>query len=335
MTTPTKKSERTPRSPRPGKSAISQQTLDVPGRSRERPPESPRASKITFDELSLEPSDRQGGREQGTSGSGVAPTRPGYRRTTSGRTVATVAGKGARSRPGLHRRRSSQNRNVGRQTDTTVEISGPAAEQDGPGDVASNARTRQAAFQLGTSWQDDDTSEDEKPTPTSIGPSRSLVDDDFRSKFVRQMSTGTSFTGPTSMRKNRSSVRFVDLDEDANGTAKGKGRADEFQPEPMRERGNSQVVEDEGDDESDGLGPGIQRVQSQLSMMIKDRRAQSGSQDLGPSQPESDKNTEAHKKREELLRIGREAAKPIIPRSRRGSPRDHSRFETPSPNATF
>lgn len=253
----------------------------------------------------------------------------------SARAISAAATRGNRTRPGLPRRRSSQNRpNNQRTSDQAV----PRAEAgEGTNDGLRPERPR-ATFDLSSSWQSDDEEAAEVAIQSpSIEPNGSLVDSNFRSKFVenqRQLSMGTSLPAGSAMRKVRSSVRFADDTEDPTGSLKDKEIGKE--PEPARDRANSQVFADSDSSEEEFEAPGLPRVQSQLSMLIKTKRQQSGSHDLGPSQPESDKLAETRKKNEELLRIGREAAKPIIPRSRRGSKeRIDSRFRSPSPGATF
>ncbi|ETN40198.1 uncharacterized protein HMPREF1541_04474 [Cyphellophora europaea CBS 101466] len=195
-------------------------------------------------------------------------------------------------------------------------------------------------FELGSSWQSEDESNEEKPDlPRSF--TGSLVEPGFRSKFVeqRQLSIGSSLPTSEAIRKVRSSVRFADED-DSIPADKGKRverpGLDEGDDREKRGRSNSQVLTDS--DGSEGA-PELQRVHSQLSMLIKDKRKQSGSQDLGPcSQPESERAAEARRKREELLKQGRQAAAPIIPTSRPGRPSyddEGGRDRSPSPNATF
>lgn len=193
---------------------------------------------------------------------------------------------------------------------------------------------------MASSWQSDDESSEEKTPQPTLGPTGSLVQPDFRSKFAEQrLSTGTSLPTVAAMRKVRSSVRFADED-DAGEESKDQERPG-FEKDDLadsRERSNSQVLADSDDSDE---RTGLPRVQSQLSVLIKDKRKQSGSQDIGPSsQPENERTTESRRKREELLKMGREAAAPIIPtpRSRRPSRKeDDNRYRSPSPNvnATF
>lgn len=196
------------------------------------------------------------------------------------------------------------------------------------------------AFELASSWQSEDESSEEKTSQPTLGPTGSLVQPDFRSKFAEQrLSSGTSLPTFDAMRKVRSSVRFAD-DEDATEESKGQERPG-FEKDDLaesRERSNSQALADSDDSDE---RTGLPRVQSQLSVLIKDKRKQSGSQDIGPSsQPESERTTESKRKREELLKMGREAAAPIIPTSRSRRPsreEDDRRYRSPSPNvnATF
>jgi hypothetical protein len=250
------------------------------------------------------------------------------------------------------RRKSSQTRSGARSSDTAVART--TAQEDARIPESSKATGRPAkehasstakpsksgaAFELASSWQSDDDSGEEKATQSSTEPTGSLVQPDFRSKFAeqRQLSSGTSLPTMAAMRKVRSSVRFADEEDEPD---KGKGKA---RPElegngsaDTRERSNSQVLAD-SDDSEDHIS--LHRVQSSLSTMIQDRRKQSGSRDIGPSsQPEGTKSTESRRKRDELLRMGRDAAKPTIPtsRSRRSSRERHEdRYRSPSPGATF
>lgn len=195
------------------------------------------------------------------------------------------------------------------------------------------------AFEIASSWQSDEDSNDDKASASVLGPTGSLVQPDFRSKFAeqRQLFSGTSLPAADVMHKVRSSVRFAE-DCESTGQDKGKGRPDsgDDRTTESRTRPDSQVFADS--DDSDELGD-IRRVQSQLSMLIHDRRKQSGSQDLGPSsQPDGERYLEARRKRDELLKMGREAAAPIIPTSRSRRPsreREEQRYRSPSPNATF
>ena len=143
--------------------------------------------------------------------------------------------------------------------------------------------------------------------------------------------TGLS-TSP-SVSRVRSSVRFADDQIPLNinrNTPPGLGQSSTA---ANRDRSDSQVFSESDESERASLP----RVQSQLSMMIKDKRRKSGSQDLGASQPESEKTLAARRKRDELLQMGREAAAAIVPtsRSRRPSTDENTRYRSPSPGATF
>lgn len=262
--------------------------------------------------------------------------------------------RGGRSRPGLVRRKSSQTRSGARSSDNPIARVGTqedlkpseAGRRTGKIFTASEhssstgkPATKHATFELASSWQSDNDSSEEKTSQPVLGPTGSLVQPDFRSKFAeqRQLSSGTSLPTMAAMRKVRSSVRFADDDESLNkGKERGRPEMEEDNTTENRTRSNSQVFADSDDSEEKGE---LTRVQSQLSMLIQDRRKQSGSQDIGPSsQPEGGKSAEARRKREELLRMGREAAAPTIPSSRsRRTSRDaeQDRYRSPSPNATF
>lgn len=135
------------------------------------------------------------------------------------------------------------------------------------------------------------------------------------------------------MRKTGSVVRFADEEEDI-WKRKGKEAARPESPEKLRNRGraSSEVIESDDSDEVQ-----LPRTTSQLSMAIKDRRKKSGSQDLGP-EPTTDaaprKKSEAKKKEEEILDMGRRAAAPQIPKGLPGSDNDVG-YRPPSPGPTF
>jgi hypothetical protein len=275
------------------------------------------------------------------------------KRTGSGRTMPINQSRGGRSRPGLLRRKSSQTRPSARSSETAGSKGGVQEDEDsggpnqtGPATAAVGAcvtgeKSAQArpAFEIASSWQSDDESVDEKMPKSSLGPSGSLVEPDFRNKFAmqRQLSSGTSLPTMASIRTSRSSVRFADnaviMD---SGKGKAREESDNEDDSENRGRSNSHALADSDDPEEQAELP---RVHSQLSMMIQDRRKQSGNQDVGPSsQPEGGKFLEARRKRDELLKMGREAAAPIIPtsRSRRTSrDKEEDRYRSPSPNATF
>lgn len=127
-------------------------------------------------------------------------------------------------------------------------------------------------------------------------------------------------------------VRFADEED---GTSKGKEKAVSPPPSPekmrSRERTASQVMDS---DDSDDLGEGqFRRTRSQLSMAIKDRLKQSGSRDLGPepvAQQKQGKQKESKRKEEELLKMGRQAAAPRMPKGRIGSG-EEAGYRPPSP----
>ena len=288
-------------------------------------PESPTTYRISFNEESLIQPSRAHGRERVSSCTTAgSSSRPGYKRTGSTRSITTTATKSGKSRPALLRKGSSQSRS------RTTRTSDPPNPQANP-EPTRNPGRKAATFDLSSSWQSEDEEEPtEAPEPVSPAPMGSLVEPDFRIKFAEtqpHLSSGTSFAAQSLMRKTRSSVRFAD-ETDPMGSLKGKERA-----EPCRSRADSQVLAD-SDDSEETPTPGLQRVHSQLSMLIKNKRQESGT--LGPTPAESAKIVEGKKKEDDLLRQGREAAAPIIPRSRRGSQeRRDSKFRLPSPNSTF
>lgn len=270
------------------------------------------------------------GRDRTSSGSTGAASRPAYRRTGSNRVMSSAANKGRPSRPALPRRRSSQNKPARTSADTVAPLTTINPTTDNP-------PAKPAKFEFG-SWEDEDDEEDkatplEPPTPDASDP---LVGNDFRARFAeaRQLSVGTSIPPASILHRTRSSVRFADDTGEFPASFKGKGkeRADIPRSTP-RDRSDSQALADS--DESEDR-PALTRVQSSLSMQIKSKRAQSGDLNLEPIPPESAKIVEDKQKTEELLRKGREAARPIIPKSRISSrDRPSANFELPEPGATF
>lgn len=132
------------------------------------------------------------------------------------------------------------------------------------------------------------------------------------------------------MRKTGSVVRFADEEED-KGKGKEKAGSRPASPEKTRSRQSSQVIDSDDSEELDRMQ--LPRTQSQLSMAIKDRRKKSGSLDLGPEPAAGQaggKKTEAKRKEEELLRMGRQAAAPTIPKGRTGRGEDAG-YRSPSP----
>jgi hypothetical protein len=161
----------------------------------------------------------------------------------------------------------------------------------------------------------------------------SLVDRNFRSRFL---SSATNLPAMARMRKTGSVVRFAEEDEEI-----GKGKAKEVPPPEsptnLRSRGRtgSQVIDSDESGDSDEVR--LPRTKSQLSMAIQDRRKQSGSQDLGPqtARPqEAAKSKEGQRREEELLKMGREAAAPQIPRGLPGGERGEG-YRPPSPGPIF
>ena len=138
------------------------------------------------------------------------------------------------------------------------------------------------------------------------------------------------------MRKTGSVVRFADEDEEIS-KGKEKQESPPTSPQSLRSRGRtgSQVVD--SDESSENEGPQLPRTTSQLSMAINDRRKKSGSRDLspGPGAPaEAGKKSEFKRKEDELLKMGRTAAGPTIPKGRTGSGEDPG-YRSPSPGPTF
>jgi hypothetical protein len=235
------------------------------------------------------------------------------------------------------RSRSSQNRQPGSRTSDNV-VPTTTTNRDRP-----NLPRRQSVnFEVpddDDEWEDgEDDNKDQTEganvrPPASDGSSNSgtLVESDFRSQFelARQMSSGTSFTPSTFLPRIRSSVRFSDDTKDAAESPRRKQRLS------FRERSHSQVLAD-SDDSDETVVANLPRNASNLSQLIKDKRQQSGTLDLGPAPPDNVELMEAKKKEEELLRKGREAAKPNIPRSRHPSrERPSGEYFGPDDMSTF
>jgi hypothetical protein len=285
------------------------------------------------------------------------------RRTTSGNrtrpSVVTGGGRG-RIRPALPRRKSSQSRpqqDAGR--GTTSALRSPTSVHSSQGSQEGSLRhsnlkrkystkpgrncadstfvVKEPAFALpSSSWQSVDESSDRQPSPvmgTPMQPSGSLVDRDFRSKFL---SSATNLPALGRMRKTGSVVRFADEDEEIGiGKGKGKEPARPESPEKLRNRGrtSSQAIDSDDSDEVQ-----LPRSTSQLSMAINDRRKQSGSRDLGPEptgEEPAPKKSEAKIKDEEILKMGRRAAAPQIPKALPGSDAHDVGYRSPSPGPTF
>ena len=168
-------------------------------------------------------------------------------------------------------------------------------------------------------------------------PAASLVDPDFRTRFAERQRTLTSSTNlaAAGRRGGGRGVRFSSDEPEEIG--KGKGvvpRIDSATKEACRsnQRKSSQALTDSEDSEAGGLT----RVASTLSMMIKDHKRQSGSQDLGTPSPavaEQGRTSDSKKKEEELLQMGRNAAKPTIPKPKKDF-RDPG-YQSPDERTTF
>ena len=117
-------------------------------------------------------------------------------------------------------------------------------------------------------------------------------------------------------------VRFEEVPE-VIGEGKGKEVSSSpagGSPEARRHHGRSgsQVLSDS--DDSDGVS--LPRVQSNLSKLIKDERKQSGGRELPPMAERragQGQSAASKKKDDEILAMGRNAGRPIIPKGRPGS----------------
>lgn len=197
-------------------------------------------------------------------------------------------------------------------------------------------------FELGSpsSWSSEEESSSGAPSKTSSmpqEPATSLVDPGFRSRFAEQQRTLTSSTNLAAAGRKAAGrgVRFSTDEPEEIGKGKGvAARIDNTTKEAYRshERKSSQAVSDSEESEPGGLT----RVTSKLSMMIKDHKRQSGSQDLGPPSPavaEQGRTSESKKKEEELLKMGRNAAKSTIPKPKKEF-RDPG-YQSPDERTTF
>lgn len=180
-----------------------------------------------------------------------------------------------------------------------------------------------------------------------------LVERDFRGKFVEAQKKLNSFTNlPVLMRmpKNKSVVRFAD--EDPLEEEKGKNKAilseaPEVHKGPSSLRLSMPASPSVSDDEySSDDAVELPRSKSQLSLLIRHKRAQTGSQDLGPGidlveasvKPKGKDKGKATE--EELLIMARrdgvtKAGGVQLPASHRISGEDPGYFSPSSPEPLF
>ena len=172
-------------------------------------------------------------------------------------------------------------------------------------------------------------------TAPPVPPSDPLVDHRFREKFMENQKKMVSSSNPVGLdriEKRRGIVRFAD--EIPQDLRKRKEKevlspdSDE-KPSPLQTGAGSEAKsdddEDDKDDEDDGDDEGdegedgdednsdveLPRTKSQLTLLIQNRRGETGSRDLGPEPPrptspaESKGKGREKSKEEELLSMGR------------------------------
>lgn len=193
-----------------------------------------------------------------------------------------------------------------------------------------------------SSWQDVEDSSSGAHSKANSMPkeqSSALVDPNFRMQFAerqKHLSSSTNLPAMNRMSKTGSRVRFSIDEPDERGKAKEvlPGVEDDIKEAyHTHGRKTSQAISDS--DDSDGVE--LPRVQSNLSKMIKDHQRSSGSQDLGPPSPaitQQGRSKESRKKEDDLLAMARNAARPVIPRSRSGRTYDPG-YQSPDERTTF
>ncbi|KIW38600.1 uncharacterized protein PV06_09554 [Exophiala oligosperma] len=310
----------------------------------------------------------------------ASSSRPTLSRTTSGSRsripIVATAGR-TRTRPQLGRRKSSSSRAISTvpnapkspriPTEPSGRLSAPASNSH----AAGRANTRgpppglpnppvlrnSANFLMSSpsSWQSVNSG---TPTPPmgATAPATTaadLVERDFRGKFVEAQKKLNSFTNlPVLMRmpKNKSVVRFAD--EDPLEEEKGKNKAilseaPEVHKGPSSLRLSMPASPSVSDDEySSDDAVELPRSKSQLSLLIRHKRAQTGSQDLGPGidlveasvKPKGKDKGKATE--EELLIMARrdgvtKAGGVQLPASHRISGEDPGYFSPSSPEPLF
>ncbi|KAK5192844.1 hypothetical protein LTR99_010278 [Exophiala xenobiotica] len=312
-----------------------------------------------------------------TSGSS---SRPVLSRTTSGGRsripVVATAGR-ARARPQLGRRKSSSQRtstvtnaprsplappdtlrrSLASQNVSTPSESRPSTRRPPPGLPDPLHATSAANFMLPTasSWQSIDSRTATPPLATTAPPqgSSELVERDFRGKFVearKRLSSFTNLPALSRMSKSKSVVRFADEIPQDEDKGKGKETASNFPVENVDPSALQPSMpgsaSTSGDDESSDEAVELTRTKSQLSLLIKHKREQTGSLDLGPEErfgetsgkpKEKDK---AKSKEEDLLSMGRKngvtkAGGVQVPASQRVTGDDPGRFSPSSPEPLF
>ncbi|EXJ78455.1 hypothetical protein A1O1_08855 [Capronia coronata CBS 617.96] len=306
-------------------------------------------------------------------------SRPSLGKTSSAgriRHPGQVSAGKSRTRPNIGRRKSSTTKAPAvpnpewspedismRAGETSEDIStGVRPRGPPPGFPAVPAATSGPVFALpsASSWQSvDSTAEYPGPVATGSSPSASsaLVDRGFRGKFVetqKQLSSSASLAPLGRIRKTGSVVRFADEIPQDIGKGKEKEMLHDDRTGPARLRSSlaSDALTDE-DDSSENEHVGLSRTKSQLSLLIRKKRGETGSQDIGPetrspSSEDRGKSSEkgkgkdnAQSKEDELLSMGHrggvtKAGGVQVPKPQRLSERDDPGYiSSSSPEPLF
>jgi len=214
-----------------------------------------------------------------------------------------------------------------------------------------------SAFELPSpsSWQDEDENTGTNPAAQTDEPREtpgSLVDPDFRGKFVenqKKIASSTNLAAMGRMRKTGSVVRFAD--EMPQDLRKGKEREQlpsvEDEPSPPPHTPGSEAIEDgsSNDESAFEIRPRLPRTQSQLSLMIKEKRKESGGENMAPLPAVRRPSTKGNgpklkEKEEELLQMGRrdgvtKAGGVRVPKQHRVSESLKHGYESSSPPPIF
>ncbi len=206
-----------------------------------------------------------------------------------------------------------------------------------------------------SSWQSVDSRTATPPLATTAPAqgSSDLVERDFRGKFVearKRLSSFTNLPALSRMSKTKSVVRFADDSPQDDDKGKGKEAPSKFPGENVDPSalqpsmpGSSSASDDE---ESSDDAVELPRTKSQLSLLIKHKREETGSLDLGPearsgeTSGKSKEKDKAKSKEEDLLSMGRrngvtKAGGVQVPASQRVTGDDPGRFSPSSPEPLF
>jgi hypothetical protein len=153
------------------------------------------------------------------------------------------------------------------------------------------------------------------------------------------------------MSKSKSVVRFADESPQDEDKGKGKETASNFPVENVDPSALQPSIpgsaSTSGGDESSDEAVELTRTKSQLSLLIKHKREQTGSLDLGPEERSGDmsgkkskEKDKAKSKEEDLLSMGRKngvtkAGGVQVPASQRVTGDDPGRFSPSSPEPLF